>query len=236
MNISNNTAIIFDSELSQWKFFQNPVKVITTDRLEEVILCLNDVNNLDREKKFYIAGFVSYDASPAFDSVLNVKSEKNFLPLLWFGVYEQCSSIELPEIKKTGMFFRDWKMSVSKDEYDKGIAAVKHNIYEGNTYQVNYTTRQYSEFCGNPFLLFCEISNSQKAKYSAFIETEDFAVCSASPELFFTYKDNIIISKPMKGTAKRKYILEEDEYQAEWLHNSLKNRAENCYDSRYDKK
>jgi para-aminobenzoate synthetase / 4-amino-4-deoxychorismate lyase len=229
MNENNITsAILFDAEKKAWLSFTNPVKIISTRNLDEVLDCLQKTEEEVSNNKLYAVGFVCYEASPAFDEALKVNNEKNFMPLLWFALFDKYEVIDLPIIKKQGKYFGEWEMSVTEEEYDKKIADVKHNIYEGNTYQVNYTTRQYADFKGgNPFELFCELAITQKAKYSTFIDCEDFTICSASPELFFSYNDRQIISKPMKGTAKRKFLLEEDKMQAEWLHESIKNRAEN---------
>ena len=43
----------------------------------------------------YAAGFVSYEAAPAFDGSLVVNDDGHF-PLLWFGLYEGVEEIELP--------------------------------------------------------------------------------------------------------------------------------------------
>ena len=221
------SAILFDAEKKTWLNFTKPSKIISTHNLDEVLDCLQNVESEALNNNFYAVGYVSYEASPAFDAALKVKDEKNFLPLIWFALFEKYEVIDLPTVEKQGCYFKEWKMSVTRKEYDKGIAEVKHNIYEGNTYQVNYTTRQYTEFNGNPFDLFCELAHTQKAKYSTFIDCNEFSICSASPELFFIHDDKKIVSKPMKGTAKRKFILEKDKCQVEWLHNSVKNRAEN---------
>ncbi|HZY40371.1 MAG TPA: chorismate-binding protein, partial [Anaerolineae bacterium] len=46
-------------------------------------------------------------------------------------------------------------------------------------------------------------------------------------ELFFQLSGRTLASKPMKGTAARGRTLAEDHAQADWLHHSAKNRAEN---------
>ena len=227
MNYDKITAVLYDASHEKWLKFTNPSKVISTHNLDEVLTCLKNVDNEVYNNKLYAVGFVSYDASPAFDSALKVKNGNGSLPLLWFALFEKYEIIDLPLVNKQGIYFSNWKMTVSKEEYDRGIAGVKRHIYEGDTYQVNYTTRQNAEFKGNSFDLFCELAYTQKAKYSAFIDCSEFSICSASPELFFSYDGKQITSKPMKGTAKRKFILEDDQYQSEWLHNSIKNRAEN---------
>jgi para-aminobenzoate synthetase / 4-amino-4-deoxychorismate lyase len=220
-------AVLHDALKDRWLKFENPIKVISTFDILDVTDRLQEIENEVSNNNLYAVGYLCYEAAPAFDISLTVKNENSFLPLLWFALFDKYELVDLPTVDEQGQYFKEWEMSVSKEDYDRGIAAVKNNIYEGNTYQVNYTTRQYSEFNGAPFKLFCELAHTQRAKYSAFIDCEDFSICSASPELFFSFDGEKIISKPMKGTAKRKFILEEDKSQADWLHKSAKNRAEN---------
>ena len=86
--------------------------------------------------------------------------------------------------------------------------------------------RLNSEFSGGEWDFFLNLAQTQN-KYAAYIDTGRYVICSASPELFFKLDGNKIYSHPMKGTAKRGRTTLEDKEQAEWLHNSLKNRAEN---------
>jgi para-aminobenzoate synthetase/4-amino-4-deoxychorismate lyase len=97
----------------------------------------------------------------------------------------------------------------------------------GDTYQVNFTFRLFSDFNADPYSLFYQMIQAQKPEYGAYIETPEFAVCCASPELFFQLDNNQIISRPMKGTAPRGRTLEEDEQIAQKLKGSAKNMAEN---------
>ncbi|MCF7792130.1 MAG: aminodeoxychorismate synthase component I [Victivallales bacterium] len=224
---SSAEVVLFDAFTKRWIKFSNPVSIISTAYLDEVIKCIEDIELLVNRNNLFAAGFISYEASPAFDSALKVKSEKNFLPLLWFGLFESAQEFNFKPVDSLDSYFSRWDISVTKDDYDRAVAGVKHNIREGNTYQVNYTIRQFSDFKGDPFKLFCELVQTQKATYPVFIDTADFSICSVSPELFFLSDGSRLYSKPMKGTAARKYLLENDKLQSEWLHDSIKNRAEN---------
>ncbi|HZD54441.1 MAG TPA: chorismate-binding protein [Woeseiaceae bacterium] len=51
---------------------------------------------------------------------------------------------------------------------------------------------------------------ARDAPYAAYIECDDHAIVSALPELFFEREGGTILSKPMKGTAPRGLMLEED--------------------------
>ncbi len=221
-------AVVHNSFTSEWMEFKNPIEIIETSKTDEILCSLERVDKYAKEHKKYAVGFISYDASIAFDSAMSVRtSHKHKMPLLWFAVFDSYKTIKFPRTEKTNNHFSDWSSTVSKNQYESAISSVKDYIKAGETYQVNYTFRQHAEFHGDPWKLFCELSNSQRSIYCAFIETDEFALCSASPELFFTLKNGLIVSKPMKGTSPRGNTLEEDNERKDWLYHSQKNRSEN---------
>lgn len=221
-------AVLCNQFTSEWMEFDHPYEVVQTSKLDDVVSSLEYVNKCVVELKKYAVGFISYDASPAFDGAMNAKvNTKSGLPLLFFALFDDYKAIEIPRTISPNTYFTEWTPTVSEDQYNSAIAKIKNYIKAGDTYQVNYTLRQHAKFKGEPWNLFCELANSQHSTNCALIETDDFAICSASPELFFTLKDGLITSKPMKGTAHRGLTLAEDKEQAVWLHNSHKNRSEN---------
>jgi para-aminobenzoate synthetase / 4-amino-4-deoxychorismate lyase len=212
-----------------WLHFRNPVKLLYTDLIDEVVSILGDVEQ-GLKSGLYAAGFISYEASLAFDQALKTRPTEDF-PLIWFGLYEQAERrTTIPSFSPSEGDHQDqlsWIASTSRKEYDRAIAKIKNYIAHGDTYQVNYTYRLRSSFSGDPYKLFVELARAQKAPYAAFVDTGRFVLCSASPELFFTLQGDQLTSRPMKGTASRKLTLQEDNAQAEWLQNSEKNQAEN---------
>ena len=92
---------------------------------------------------------------------------------------------------------------------------------------MNYTFPQYASFAGEPLAYFAELVAAQQAEYAAYLDIGRFAICSASPELFFELEGSHLHSKPMKGTAVRGFTLAQDKANIAWLAQSEKNRAEN---------
>ncbi|MFP3394214.1 chorismate-binding protein, partial [Brevibacillus sp. SIMBA_076] len=76
-------------------------------------------------------------------------------------------------------------------------------IEKGNTYQVNYTMRLQSKFEGDDFAFFDRLKRAQRSNYSAYLNVGTHRILSASPELFFRWEDDQLITRPMKGTVKR---------------------------------
>jgi len=226
----NNVVVIHDAKNKQWLKFSKPVRTVTITDIREILSGLQQVMDCVEKDKLYAVGYICYEASPAFDSALKVKQYKDddnsVMPLLWFSLYNDYEIIEIPELSSSNCF-KNWTSSVDKDSYNSSIKKVKDHIREGDTYQVNYTLRQYAGFDGNPWNLFCNLSVAQQGDYSAFIDNDEFSICSVSPELFFTFDNGKLTGCPMKGTAARGLTNEADKNNAQWLYNSEKNRAEN---------
>lgn len=220
-----NTVIIHDAAKGIWLHFANPLEIIRADDIREVLPKLQLTERITYERQCYAAGFISYEAAPAFDSAHKTHLPTSF-PLLWFGIYEKPKIIDLQELAM-GSYPAplDWSITTDKNRYIDVIARIKHHIERGETYQVNYTIRQSAQYSGDPWSLFLNIARN--APYGAFLETDDYAICSASPELFFELHRGRLTSRPMKGTAPRGRTNEEDQKLRELLYKSEKDRAEN---------
>jgi para-aminobenzoate synthetase/4-amino-4-deoxychorismate lyase len=222
-----NCVVIHDATRRQWLHFQDPRQIISAHRMEEVIPALNAIEEHVARNDLCAAGFIAYEVAPAFDSALVVKEDGAF-PLVWFGLYEKPEEVSLPLMQASHQDYPlTWQSSVRRDAYNNDIEKIKHYIEVGDTYQVNFTFRLRSPFRDDPWPFFVALAGAQDASYSAFVNTQGWIVCSASPELFFQLDDNELISRPMKGTAPRGLMQHDDVKQAEWLYHSEKDRAEN---------
>jgi para-aminobenzoate synthetase/4-amino-4-deoxychorismate lyase len=209
---------------NDWLYYSKPHKVFSTNKINEVQDMLREVEKLVNTDNWHAAGFVSYEAAPAFDKALQVLDSGEF-PLLWFGLYSNPQIIDLPLPTQT-FDPLDWNPTVERNGYNTAIEKIKEHIAQGRTYQVNYTMRLQAEAPNDAWNFFLHIAKNQN-KYAACLNTGRYAICSASPELFFKLNGETISSRPMKGTVKRGRTTAEDSQQAEWLHQSVKNRAEN---------
>jgi para-aminobenzoate synthetase/4-amino-4-deoxychorismate lyase len=225
-----NQVVIQDASQRRWLRFQNPVQTIATTRLEDVRLKLEQVESAVNKWGLHAAGFLSYEAAPAFDAALRVR-QAGSVPLLWFGLYERPEEIDppftdsLPADKSYQLGV--WRPSVKKEAYNEAIDRIKMYIEAAYTYQVNYTFRLRADFHGQPWPFFVDLAQAQQAEYAAFLDIGTHTICSASPELFFKLDGSKLSSKPMKGTIGRGRTLVEDQELADWLYHSEKNRAEN---------
>lgn len=203
--------------------FKNPREVISASTIDEILPSMEKVQTAINAG-YYAAGFLSYEAAPAFDHSFHVHTGSK-MPLLWFGIFDQPMKESLHSNEP--FYTSTWIPQTSIDTYNHNIDQVKQRIEQGDTYQVNYTIRMKSPFNGNSIAYYKQLTEVQSANYSAYLDIGDFTVLSASPELFFHLKDSKITTKPMKGTIGRGETAKEDKANADWLYHSEKNRAEN---------
>ena len=194
-------AIVFDSFEKQWLFFHNPV---TFDRCYDYHSIHNVLAKVASysKKGYYAVGFLSYEAAPAFDPALTAKSARDF-PLAAFGIFKKPEVIRLSDFDCSHLTLGKFERSINKSKFDSDIERIKKYIQRGDTYQVNYTHRLMYQFSGKAQSFFLSLMKNMRPACTAFLEWDDYAICSMSPELFFKVDGHYIVSKPMKGTRPR---------------------------------
>ena len=220
--VQKNEILLKDH--SSWLHFGNPYRLIVAESLKDVVPALREIEKLVQVNGWHAAGFLSYEAAHAFDPAMHTRLTSGF-PFLWFGLYPQPRSVQLPDPERAKDVF-DWHPTIEREDYNSAIAKIKDYIAHGQTYQVNYTMRLKADFKGSAWNFFLHLAQIQN-NHAAYMDIGRYAICSASPELFFQLDGNTITCRPMKGTASRGLITAEDRVQSQWLQNSEKNRAEN---------
>lgn len=226
-DIADGVQLVYDRPRARWLLFRDPVKTLAAWRPVEVAPLLREVEAAVEERSLHAAGFLSYEAAPAFDPALRVKADDGF-PLAFFGCYAAAEPVDLPPFRpEEALPALAWASSIERGDYDRRIARIREYIAAGDTYQVNYTFRLRAPMTGSPWALFLRMIAAQGDHYGAFAQIPGWTLCSASPELFFERDGDRVTTRPMKGTAPRGRWLGEDRARAERLRASEKNRAEN---------
>ena len=176
----------------------------------------------------WVAGWVSYEAAPAFDAAMVVREVAGTpfedLPLAWFAVFERREHADAPTgDAQPGA----WTPTIDAARHAGDVATIRARIAAGDTYQVNHTFRQSAPFDGDPADLYGRLARAQSGGYGALLETGRWAVASASPELFLEWSGGVLTSRPMKGTAPRGIDEAEDAERRAALLASPKECAEN---------
>jgi para-aminobenzoate synthetase/4-amino-4-deoxychorismate lyase len=218
-------ALIRDDE--HWLRFRDPVEVVEVRALSDVAPGLATVEEAVNTRGLWAAGYLAYDASPAFDSALCARAPRGTLPLMLFGLFRQPERLErLPLDGCDGYSLDEWQPSLGSEAHRRAVARIMTHIARGDSYQVNYTFSLRAAFEGDPRSLFYDLQRAQQAAYAAYLSLDGHAICSASPELFLRLDHDRAVCRPMKGTAARGHYLVADADQMEWLVSSEKNRAE----------
>jgi para-aminobenzoate synthetase component 1 len=99
-------------------------------------------------------------------------------------------------------------------------------IAAGDAFQINLSQRFEAEGTIEPLDLYLRLRAISPAPYSAFLRWRDLAVVSASPECFYETRDDLVVTRPIKGTRPRSGDAREDARLAEELASSPKDQAE----------
>ncbi|MGA4669652.1 chorismate-binding protein [Propionibacteriaceae bacterium Y1923] len=176
----------------------------------------------------WVAGWVSYEAAPAFDDSFTVRDVAGTpfedLPLAFFAVFERRERAEPPS---GDVVPGRWRPTIDAARHARDVADIRERIARGETYQVNHTFRMAADFDADPADLYGRIAHAQRGGFGAFIDTGRWAVVSASPELFLDRSGDRLECRPMKGTARRGVDAAADEAARAGLLASAKDRAEN---------
>ncbi len=221
----DKNAVVLQEGRQTW-LFRDPLRMLVAYEPQDVLPQLALVEKAVEEEGWFAAGFLCYEAAAALDLAAHGRPS-DALPLLWFGLYEQREPIALAAHAAGAYRVGAWEAALDEAAYSDKIAQIKAYIAQGDTYQVNFTMPLRASFQGDSWALFCDLAAAQQAGHIAYIDLGRYAICSASPELFFERTGEEITSRPMKGTARRGRTLAEDRANMAALRASEKNRAEN---------
>lgn len=119
-------------------------------------------------------------------------------------------------------------MRTSKDAYFEKVTKLMWHIQRGDIYEANFCQEFYSEDAViDPVKSYFHLNQISEPPFATFLKLHDHYVLSASPERYIKKKKDILLSQPIKGTAKRMDDPEDDITIREKLFNDPKERSEN---------
>jgi para-aminobenzoate synthetase / 4-amino-4-deoxychorismate lyase len=136
-----------------------------------------------------------------------------------------------------GYEFSPFRLLPGSAGHQEAVARTVEYIRQGDIFQANICLRAEARFSGDPLDAFCQAATDLRPPYAAFVGVSATtaaapavaraAVASLSPELFLRRTGDAVMSKPIKGTARRVGDATEAAAQLAELKRSAKNRAEN---------
>ncbi|MBI4994989.1 anthranilate synthase component I family protein [Candidatus Peregrinibacteria bacterium] len=133
------------------------------------------------------------------------------------------------------------KSNLSRREYLEKIRAIKKYLYDGETYQVNFSQKFSTPYRGDVLNLYKKMTEINPSPFQFFMEgpagLNNWAVISNSPERLFRIRGQrsevrgqkdkkIIETRPIKGTAPRGKTAQEDKKNIARMLASAKEKAE----------
>ncbi|MDO9434721.1 MAG: aminodeoxychorismate synthase component I [Hydrogenophaga sp.] len=206
--------------------FGVPRLVLRADALSEVRGVI-EAAEAEAQRGAWVVGWLAYEAAGAFDAALPTYPPDG--PLAWFGVHD--APLDNPNHdpladSDVGVTWAD--APCARADFDAALADVLKAIEAGEVYQVNHTARWRGELQqGSALQFFDALRREQPAAYAAFVDSGDTQVLSVSPELFFDWDGEHVLTRPMKGTAPRGRDERDDAAHAAQLASCPKERAEN---------
>lgn len=117
--------------------------------------------------------------------------------------------------------------NMDKAAYGRAFDKIQHYIREGDCYQVNLAQRYMVDVSGSPWDAYLRLRKLNPAPFAAFMNVPGGSILSSSPERFLKVTNDIVETKPIKGTRRRSSYAYEDKALAVELLENEKERAEN---------
>jgi para-aminobenzoate synthetase component 1 len=117
---------------------------------------------------------------------------------------------------------------ISKANYILKVDAMLAHIHRGRIYEANFCMEFFAENAViNPLEKFKKLNAISQPPFAVFFKNNTHFLLSATPERYLRKEGDLLISQPIKGTAKRYSDFEKDEKSKEKLASDPKERAEN---------
>ena len=210
---------------------------------------LSDITELNRflqaHEKHLVTGYVSYDLGQDLHGISS--RHESLLPLLTFYAYDNYLMGQKDEIVTHGTD-SNWQQylsermttdlaaptevnlqlepTITEDRYRSGFDKIQRYIRDGDIYQINYTFPLVAKTDVSSRDLFAHYFQHKPVAYAAYMETSQADILSLSPESFYHEKNNVITTRPIKGTRPRGIDAAQDNALREQLLDSKKEQAE----------
>ncbi|MBA4017326.1 MAG: aminodeoxychorismate/anthranilate synthase component I [Pirellula sp.] len=111
--------------------------------------------------------------------------------------------------------------------YLAAVSRAVEYVYAGDIFQVNLAQRLLHPAIDEGVDLYMRLRRRNPATFAGYFDLGEFQIVSASPERFLQVVDDVVETRPIKGTRLRTSLPEVDMYSAADLYASEKDRAEN---------
>lgn len=212
-----------------------------------------DLKQYQQTTKDWLFGYLSYDLKNDIE-VLNSKNfdgldfpdlfffqpkklfflKGNQIEIQYLNLCDDEMEEDFEEIRNQQLENSDLKSEIviqqriSKANYLDKVSKVLDHIHRGDIYEANFCMEFFAENAViNPLEKFLKLNQISKAPLTVYLKNYNQFLLSASPERYLKKEGELLISQPIKGTAKRFSDSIEDEISKTKLELDPKERSEN---------
>ncbi|WP_255935278.1 aminodeoxychorismate synthase component I [Vibrio campbellii] len=245
--VTGDTRIKTESQ----KYLSQQDPFLLLDELQQQLLPNLELGS-ERDLPFVggALGYFSYDLGRRVESMPELATKDLQTPDMAVGLYEWALVID-HKLKKACMvgqnieqawqwlnsqspayvedfkLIGDWQSNMTQASYASRFDRVQEYLLSGDCYQINLAQRFNASYQGSEWQAYTKLEAANQAPFSAFIRMPNSAIISVSPERFLELKDNVIETKPIKGTRPRSQNTDLDQANAHNLQTADKDQAEN---------
>ena len=195
----------------------DPSDLIVANRLDDVVPAMLAAEKA-ADSGQWVAGFVSYEAAPALDELLEVRPQgihdpMRELPLVSFQTFERridLESVDSLHFPAGAYNVSAWTADSTQHEYKEDLATIGRAIMAGEIAQLKHSFRLHAAFSGDPAALYRDLLLSQRGSHAACLDVGRFRIVSASPEGFFRRAGDTLKVHPVLASIRRGRWLDED--------------------------
>jgi para-aminobenzoate synthetase component 1 len=194
------------------RFEKLPARAADAEKLPEMAVGLYDwaavVDHLE-QRAWLVGGVRDPQTAARWDALAARFTESGERPRVPFRVAAPATS------------------NLNEHEYAQAFHRIQDYIQAGDCYQINLAQRFAAPVAGDPWLAYQGLRVINPAPYSAYLNTPQAQILSASPERFLKLERGAVETRPIKGTRPRVGHPRLDAELIEALRASEKDRAEN---------
>jgi para-aminobenzoate synthetase/4-amino-4-deoxychorismate lyase len=207
--------------------FERPRRVVQAQRTDQVRNVLREVEAATADGA-WACGYLAFEAGAAFDAAFAQPPPRtDGPPLAWFALCDP-PKMGTPVVAPQGAAVTgEWTATWDLEQYSVRHERVRDAIAAGTVYQCNLTMPLRGPAPTEAVEVYAALAHAQRGSFNAYLDLDRYVIASASPELLFTWTEDGLLSRPMKGTAARGQDNPADVQQRDALRRDAKERAEN---------
>lgn len=212
-----------------------------------------DLKQYQQSSRDWIFGYLSYDLKNDTENLNSANfdglefpdlfffqpkklflAKGNQLEIRYLHFCEDEFEADWEEINSIVIDFESLKVNIniqqriSAKAYREKVSKMLKHIHHGDLYEANFCMEFYAEKAHiEPVETFLKLNEISKPPFAVFFKNHMQFLLSASPERYLKKEGDLLISQPIKGTAKRFSDPTDDENSKNKLATDAKERAEN---------